>query len=210
VIKDTSGSTLKGYTLSYTGNMTDSSNGNSNTLNNPNGGPSWVTTDGSLANTAAAADYFFTDNGSNTDFTVIFGNLTPGYSVDLNLWMSRNGASTATGYYSYSLDGGTSFTGFNVLEKDGTPSTANNWDTNTTLTQLYYAESQGNDNGRYMNVSSLTVGAAGSLQVKVDDNSSGNWTGLAAMQLTVVPEPSSFVLLFTAGVGILMTRFRRR
>ena len=208
-IANITGDATKGYTLDYTGTMKDSSNGNSNTFNNSNGGPSWVTTDGSLANTAAAADYFFTNNGSNTEFTLIIENLTPGDTLSLDLWTTRVSSSSARGFYSYSLDG-TNFFGLNVLEKDGTPSTANNWDTKTTLNQLYSAESQGNNNGRYMNISSLTVGASGTLHLNVNDNTVSEWAPLGAMRLTVIPEPSTFAMMIVAGMGLLITCQRRR
>ncbi|WP_269540494.1 PEP-CTERM sorting domain-containing protein [Cerasicoccus fimbriatus] len=211
LISDTTGSTGMGLTLNHSGTMTDSTNGNANTFNNATGGPSWVTTDGSLANTAAAADYFFTSTSADTDFTITFGNLTPGDTVDIDLWMSRNSTSNSEGFYEYSLDGGTSWFGLNVLEKDGTATSATYWVGNNTQTEVFRAVQDGNDAARYMNMGGLTVGGAGTLDVRVNDASSGGWAGLAAARLTVtpVPEPSTYAMLL--GVAVLgITYVRRR
>ncbi len=198
------------YTLSYSGLMQDSSNGGTLAFNNATGGPSWATTDGSLSNTSAVADYFYTSTTSQTSFTVTFGSLTPGDTANLDLWMSRQNHSQGIGYYSYSLDGGTTFSGFNVLEKDGSAATTNGWDTNNTKDQVFLAKEDGNVLARYMNINSLTIGAPGTLQVKVEDVSSDDWAALSAMQLTVIPEPSTFAMLIVAGMGLLITRQRRR
>ncbi|WP_309387445.1 PEP-CTERM sorting domain-containing protein [Cerasicoccus frondis] len=211
-IADTIGSTGMGLTLNHSGTMTDSSNGNANTFNNATGGPSWVTTDGSLANTAAAADYFFTSTNVDTDFTITFGNLTPGDTVDIDLWMSRNSTSGSYGFYEYSLDGGVSWFGLNVLEKDGTATSAAYWVGNTTQDVVFRALEDGNDAARYMNVAGVTVGGAGTLDVRVNDSSAGSWAGLAAARLTVtpVPEPSTYAMLLGVAVlGIVYVRRRR-
>ncbi|HBR93325.1 MAG TPA: hypothetical protein DEA90_04085 [Opitutae bacterium] len=210
VIQATNGSTASGITLDYTdGTMRDSSNGNSNTFDNTDGGPAWVTTDGSFGNTAAAADYFFTDNGSDADFTVTFGNLAVGEEVNLDLWMSRVGSTSSYGHYTYSLDGGVNWNGFTVLEKDGSASTDTRWLASDTQATTFRAETDGNDNARYMNISGIIIGAVGTLDVKVDDTSSSNWTGLAAMRLTVIPEPASFAMLL-GGLALASRVLRRR
>lgn len=212
-IQDSTGSSALGVTLSYSGTMTNSNNGNANTFNNASGGPSWVTTDGSLNNTAAAADYFFTSINADTDFTVTLGNLNEGDTVNLDLWMSRVSSSGSLGFYEYSLDGGSTWSGFNVLNKDGTPATARSWDTNTTQSQTFLAEIDGNDNARYMNVGALTVGELGTVDVRVNDTSSGNWAGLGAMRMTLtpVPEPATYAMLLSIAVlGIVYVRRRQR
>ncbi|WFB37843.1 PEP-CTERM sorting domain-containing protein [Kiritimatiellota bacterium B12222] len=205
-LADSSGSTSAGLEISWEGTMKDSSNGNSNTFNNSTGGPSWVTTDGSLANTGAAADYFFTSTGNKTYFTITFDNLTLGDEVSIDLWFSRVGESNARGYYEYSLDNGSNWNGFTVLEKDGSLSTTDGWDTNTTHSvtgEAWEAGRDGNNQGRYMNASSLIIGSSESLQVKVSDPVAGNWSSLGAARLTVIPEPSSIALVTIAFLGLL-------
>ncbi|MDF3128472.1 hypothetical protein P0Y35_04630 [Kiritimatiellaeota bacterium B1221] len=200
--------TTSAYTLSKGGTINDSGNGGTRAFNNSSGGPSWVTTDGSLTNTSAASDYFYTSTNANTFFTITFGNLTPGDIVDLDLWASRADLSSGQGTYSYSLDGGTTHFGFNVLEKDGSASTSRGWDTNNSLQQAFLAQTDGNNNARYMNMNALTIGASGTLEIKVDDNSSSNWAPLNAIRLTVIPEPSTFTFLLVAGIGVIISRRR--
>ncbi len=206
--------TSSAITLSKSGTIKDSSNtGTTKAFNNATGGPAWVTTDGSLANTGAAADYFFTDNGSVASFTITYGNLNEGDTVNLDLWASRADTTSGIGYYSYSLDG-TNWFGFDVLNKDGSASSANGrdsiaWNTTDTLEQEFRAQIDGNDNARYMNASSLTIGASEALYVKAQDITSGFWTPISAMRLTVIPEPSSYALL--AGIsGLAWVVLRRR
>ncbi len=156
---------------------------------NATGGPSWVTTDGSLANTGAAADGFFT--GSN--FTLTLGNLTAGQNVSLNLFASRDSASSV-GYYEYSLNGGDTWLGFNVFEKNGAAATTDGWNSNTTASQTYNNQSQGFTLARYMGTNTVALTGT-TLQVRVT-NTSG-FALLNAIQLTtnVVPEPSTAALL---------------
>ena len=106
---------------------------------NTTGGPSWATDDGSLGNLSAVGDYFFTSTSTSGEqtFTMTLGGLTPGNTVALDLWFSRNGTfAYGSGYFDYSTDGGANWTGFAVLNKDGTACTANGWDTNDTVSAV--------------------------------------------------------------------------
>ena len=208
VIKDITGSTAAGITLQKTGSLTDSGNTGTAAFNNSTGGPSWVTTDGSLANTGAAADYFFTSTaGASHTFTLTLAGMTQGTQVSLDLWFSRANAA-GNGFFDYSLDGGTTWTGFNVLEKNGAAATANSWGTNTTGEQMFRGQQDGNDAARYMNAGNLTIGSGGSLLIRSTDDAGGGWTGISAAQLTVIPEPASSGLICGA-LALAMIRRRR-
>ncbi|MDF3128544.1 PEP-CTERM sorting domain-containing protein [Kiritimatiellaeota bacterium B1221] len=178
-------------------------------------GPSWVTTDeGSGTQIGAAGDYFFTSTSSGVQsFTLTFTGLTSGDTVSIDLWFSRDSAN-GNGIYTYSLDDGDTWQGFNVLEKDGTASTAEaatgvNWNTTDTSAHAFRGRTDGYDGLRYMNISSLNIADDG-LLLKVADSSAldGKWTALSAARLIVIPEPSS-VLLMLGGITLLVT-FRPR
>ena len=196
IIADTNGSTAGGITVSQTG-MNYSGASGADVFNNPTGGPSWVTTDGSLGDTGAAADGFFTAVNGINSMELTFSGLNAGSVVSLDLWASRDASnpSTVTGYYSYSLDGGTTWQGFNVLEKDGTASTANGWDTNDTLSQVFGAETDAFDNARYMNIDNIVL-TGDSLIVRAEDPADKRFVMLNAARLTIIPEPSTYAIAF--------------
>ncbi len=205
VIADTLGSTAAGITLSHLG-ATNSGNGNANTLNNPTGGASWVTMDGALANTAAAADYFWTGGftADTNTFSLTLGSLVPGSTASLDLWFSRVADST-NGKFEYSLDGGGSWSGFTVLERDGTPSTADGWDLADTQTANFAGERDGNNASRYMNADAITIGGPGTVDIRVTNGT--NWVGLAAIRLTITPTDAD-VMIATQPVSRTVTEFR--
>ncbi len=207
-IADTTGSTAAGITLSHVG-ASNSGNGNANTFNNATGGPSWVTTDGSLGNTGAAADYFWTGGfvANTNTFTLTLGNLAPSSNASLDLWFSRVGDST-NGKFEYSLDGGTSWLGFTVVERDGTPSTADGWDLNDTQSANFGGERDGNNATRYM-TADLAIGAPGMVNIRVTNGT--NWVGLGAARLDTapIPEPGATFLLF-GSLAVIGLRRRRR
>lgn len=207
-IADTSGSTAGGLSIAHSG-LNNSGNGGSTVFNNPDGGPSWVTTDGSLANTAAASDYFWTSNSSIQSFTVTFSGFTIGQTVSLDIFAARNGDPSAVrGFYSYSIDGGTNWFGFDVLEKDGTAATAAGWDTNNTLEQTFSGASDGNDAARYMNISDVQLTDT-TLMIRGQDVS-GSWTPLNAVRLAVIPEASTYGMIAGAlAFGLVVLRRRR-
>ncbi|WP_269522993.1 PEP-CTERM sorting domain-containing protein [Coraliomargarita parva] len=202
-IADTSGSTATGITLIGAGSLTDS--GNTETLDN--GGPSWVT-EGNSSN--AAGDYFFTSTGSGAEsFTLTFGNLVEDSQISLDLFSSRY-TDTATGYFEYSIDDGSTWYGFSVLEKDGTATTDVYWLGEDTSSSPYRGKSDGDALGRYMN-EIITLSGTTSLQIKVTDyvTGSGTYTVLNALRLTVIPEPSNYALI-SAGFAAGLIALRRR
>lgn len=174
--------------------------------------PAWVAAGG---NDDAAADNFFTSNAANTNpdsYTLIFGGFTPGDKVTIDLLASRNSAS-ANGFFDYSLDGGTNWAGFTVLNADGSLATTAGWDTNTTATQFFSLQSQGFTLHRYMNASDLTLSGS-TLRIRTTDltTSSGLFSAMNALQLTVtpVPEPGTYFLVIAAIAGIPCWRKFRR
>ena len=208
LIKDTSGSTASGIRLNKSGTLADSGNTGAAAFDNPTGGPSWVTNDGSLADTGVAADYFFTSTSDASNlFTMTFSGLAGGTTVSLDLFFSRANA-TGNGFYSYSLDGGSTWVGLNVLEKNGALSTDSRWASSNTLATMFRGNEDGNDNGRYMATGEVLIGAPGTIQFKVQDDAATGWAGISAARLTVIPEPSTAALL--AGVAGFATLRRRR
>lgn len=206
LLHDTTGDTSGVVIMDYSGTMSDSSNAASN-----NNGPSWVYTTG---NTGAAGDYFFTSTLTGSQIFTVTLNLHEGDVAALDLFASRN-SGVAHGRYSYSTDGGSSWTGFNVLQEDGSPETLAGWDTLTTLDQAFHNQTDGWNQGRSMNATGITIGALGTLQIRVQDATSinGDYTVLNAFRLTldsqfVLPEPSSLGLLL-GGAGLIL-KLRRR
>lgn len=197
-------------TLNKSGTITDSGNGGAAVFNNASGGPSWVTTDGSLANTGAAGDYFFTStNTNNESFTMIFSGLTPGEAANLDVWTSRVTA-TSEGFYEYSLDGGSSWSGFTVLEKDGSASTGDGWTGMNTQVKGFQGIRDGNNNARYMSVSNLLL-TGSTLSVRTTDTEgAGTWSAIGAIRLSVVPEPGTIGLALATMSGLALRRPRRR
>jgi hypothetical protein len=215
-LSNSSGLDTTGITLSYTGTMRDSTNSGTNALINPANAPSWV---GSSTATAASSDYFFTDNGEATtpaSFTLQFSGFNEGDQVSLDLWASRN-AVNAEGNYEYSYNG-TDWFGFNVLKQDGSAETdtliADGWDTNTTQSQTFNNQTDGSALGRYMNVGGLAITDTESLYVKVTDPIGANvgvYAVLGAVQLVVIPEPSTSAALFgMLALGLTLIRRNRQ
>jgi hypothetical protein len=191
-LNNSSGLSTSGITLSYTGTMQDSTrNASTATLTNPGLAPSWV---GNATDTAASSDYFWTSNSvADASFTLTFGGLNTGDKVSLDLWTSRDDTPSG-GNYEYSLDSGATWFGFNVLKSDGSAETAAGWDSEDTQSQLFNNQSDGNVAGRYMNVGDVTIGASKTLSVRVSDPdgaTAGYYAVASAMQLVVIPEPST-------------------
>jgi hypothetical protein len=212
VISNSSGFNTSGITLSYSGTMQDSSRyAITGTLTNPELSPSWV---GNATDTAASSDYFWTSNSeADASFTLTFGGFDVGDQVSLDLWASRDDAPSG-GNYEYSLDDGLTWFGFNVLKSDGSAETADDWSLNDTKSQVFNNKSDGNDEGRYMNVGDLTIGASETLSVRVSDPdgaTAGYYTVASAVRLVVIPEPSaSAVLLGMLALGLTVIRRNRQ
>lgn len=205
-IHDTSSPTPTSVTLNKSGTIADSSNGGAAVFNNATGGPSWVTTDGSLTNTGAAGDYFFTSTSVNHEsFTITFGGLSPNQIAYVDMWHSRVTA-TSEGLYEYSLDGGATWSGFTVLEKDGSASTGDGWVGNTTKTKGFQGIRDGNNNARYMHVGGLTLTGSTLLVRTTDTEVAGSWSAIGAIRLTVIPEPSAAALMAIQALTLLRRR----
>lgn len=202
-----------GLTLSRAGTITDSAtSGTSTVFNNtsPNSEPLWAT---SASVNSASGDYFFTSTaGGSFSFTLTIAGLTAGDIFSMDLLASRNEASiigtVRGGRFGYSLDGGTTWLGFQVLNSDGTVATASGWDTTNTWATDFQLKADGYDNHRYMHIGGVTL-TGSTLQIRVMDDAGGGYNVLNAFQLNVVPEPSSLALLLI-GCAIMAKRPARR
>ena len=208
--------TATSFTFNKTGTITDNTANSGTAVYDPalasGVNPAWVYATG---NDDAAADNFFTSNAANTNpdsYTLIFGGFTLGDKVTIDLLASRNSGS-ANGFFDYSLDGGTSWTGFTVLNPNGTLAATDGWNTNTTATQSFSLQSQGYTLHRYMNASDLIL-ADSTLRIRTTDltTSSGLFSAINAIQLAVtpVPEPGTYLLVIAAIAGIPCWRKFRR
>jgi hypothetical protein len=203
-------------TVSVAGRISDSSNfGPINVFNNtiPDSLPAWVT---SVDNNGASGDYFFTNVSNDVvidSFTLTIGGLTAGDTFSLDLLATRNEENTPGGLYEYSLNGVDWF-GFRVLNSDGSIAMTDDWDTFNTQTQAFNIKSQGYNLHRYMNVNNITL-TDSTLDIRVTDSRledstiNTSYSVLNAVQLTVVPEPSTLGLL-GMGIGALLLRRRSR
>jgi hypothetical protein len=161
-------------------------------------GPSWLESNGAGDN--AADDFFWTTNNSGLDtaqsFIMTFGGLTAGNEISLDLFASRSSSLVLTATYEYSLDGGTTWAGFTVLESGGAAAVTDGWDTANTQTQVFNLDENGGyEDGRYMNISGITL-TESTLDVRVSVAADANYAGINAAQLTIViPEPSTYAFL---------------
>lgn len=199
-------------TFSVTGTITDNTANFGTAVFDPNQSgvvnlPSWVVAAGA---NGAAGDNFFTNNSTTTaaSYTLRFGGLTAGDIVSIDLLASRNSGS-ALGFFDYSLDGGSTWTGFRVLNADGTIATTNGWDTNTTKSQEFGLQSQGFTLHRYLNAADLTL-TGSSLMIRTTDanDTTTTFSAINAIQVTVTPEPTTGALLMMA-MACLGCRRRR-
>ncbi len=207
-LKDTTESTDAGISVSTSGDLEDSTGTN---LYNDNG-PAWLEVDSSIDN---AADNFFwtglqTAANDGTSFTISFAGLTPGDTASIDLFASRSFGAVLTAFYEYSLDGST-WEGFTVLENTGSAATTDGWNINNTQTQLFNMNLNGDGYGlgRYMNASSLTLTGT-TLDVRLTLPDASDWAGINAMQLTVIPEPSSILMVALGFIGILGYKRRKK
>lgn len=200
-------------TFSVTGTITDNTANSGTAVFDPNQSgvvnlPTWVAAGGA---NGAAGDNFFTNNSTTTaaSYTLTFGGLTAGDIVSIDLLASRNSGS-ALGFFDYSLDGGTNWTGFRVLNADGTAATTNGWDTNTTKSQEFSLQSQGYVLHRYLNAADLTL-TGSSLMIRTTDanTTTSTFSAINAIQVTVTPEPTTGALLMMA-MACLGCRRRRK
>lgn len=200
-------------TFSVTGTITDNTANFGTAVFDPNQSgvvnlPSWVAAGGA---NGAAGDNFFTNNSTTTaaSYTLTFGGLTAGDVVSIDLLASRNSGS-ALGFFDYSLDGGSTWTGFRVLNADGSVAMTNGWDTNNTQSQVFGLQSQGFTLHRYMNAADLTL-TGSSLKIRTTDanDTTSTFSAINAIQVTVTPEPTTGALLMMA-MACLGCRRRRK
>lgn len=200
---DSVGSASLGISVAHTGDFTDSTGTG---LYNANMAPAWT------RGVAPADDFFWT--GSDPDnvktFTLTFGGFSVGDTVSLDLFASRDSANSITGYYEFSLDGGSTWGGFTVLDVNGAVDTANGWGTKNTQTQLFDIDNDGYTLGRSMSIAGAVL-ADTSLLVKVTKPVGSSYTGLnsARLMVTSIPEPSTTtaaVAMTLAGMGLWVRR----
>ncbi|WFB36275.1 hypothetical protein P3T73_00670 [Kiritimatiellota bacterium B12222] len=199
-LKDNTGSSAAGITLSYTGNL--GGNTHAHYFNNLTGGASWATAADALDKTQAVGDYFSSNNKA-TPAIFTFGGLKPGDTISLDLLSAYNAENTsARGQYAYSIDNGLTYHGFDIVEKDGSPVSEG-----APGSTYFNGNSQGNTKAQYMTIRSLTVGPSGNVRVKIQDNGAyGEFAVISAMQLSVNPIPKSptYAILILAGMGGLV------
>lgn len=199
-LKDNTGDASAGLTISHTGSLEDSAG----VWNAPGSAPAWAT-GGSVM-----GDYFWTGNNNaiSASFTILFGGFQIGDKVSVDLIASRDTSSLVnTGYYEYSLDGGTTWAGFTVVNAAGAAVTAGGWDTKTTQTQLFANVADGYTNGYSMNITGVELAGA-SLQIRVTSPVGSSWAGLNAVRLDVIPEPGTCALLAGGLVALALSRRR--
>ncbi|MGE9268729.1 MAG: hypothetical protein ACQKBY_11580 [Verrucomicrobiales bacterium] len=197
-------------TLNKSGTMTD--HGSSGAViydpTTPSENPAWATAVGA---NGAAGDYFYTANAStgSDSYTLTYGNLLAGSAVSLDLLASRD-SNSALGFYDYSLDGGITWSGFNVYNPNGTLATGK-WDGVDTLGEVFLMNGDGHDNHLYMSMSGTLGAGVTDLMVRVTDGNTnqGTFSGMNALRLTATPapEPSVFSAL-VLGLGLMCRRKR--
>jgi hypothetical protein len=199
--------------VSVSGSITDSTNaGTAAIFNNlsPDSLPAWAT---SSTDNTASGDYFYTNtNAAANSFTLTVSGLTAGDILSLDLLASRNDAAMPGGLYEYSLNEGSSWFGFSVLNSDGSLALTDGWDSFNTQTKAFNNEGQGYNLHRYMNVNGI-MATGSTVQLRVTDSAlndatiTNSYSVLNAVQLTIVPEPGTVGLL-GLGLGVLMRRRR--
>lgn len=199
------------YTLSVSGTITDNGNSGTSLFDPAQSGvvnlPAWVAAGGA---NGAAGDNFYTNNSTATaaSYTLTVGGLTAGDKVTIDLLASRNSGS-ALGFFDYSLDGGTTWSGFTVLNGDGTTATTAGWDTHNTASQAFNLQTQGFTLHRYLHAADLTL-TGSSLMIRTTDGNTTTTTfsAINAIQLTVTPEPTTSTLLMASLTWIVCRRRR--
>jgi len=206
-IQDTAGSTAAGITLSVSGSITDSGTSGTAVFSNALGGASWITGSGAMSNTAAISDYFFTDNNVAVHTNIFtLSNLTAGVLVSIDIHMSRISGQGGHGRFDYSLDNGSTWTGFTVMEPNDSVTTSDGWNTNTTATKTFDAFNDGYAAARYMS-SGFVVLSTNTLRFRVTDAPGSSYSGITAARLTVVgaPPPAMTGAQATAADTVVLT-----
>lgn len=170
-----------------------------------NSGPSWAWMD--AATDGAVGDFFFTSNDANIDTaTITISGLTGlNFSIDL-LAGGKNHSAYEGSLISYSLNGGSTWTGFTQYSISGDAITiADSSDPATPVTG-YSMQA-----GRYLSATGLSLTSGDDLIIRGVDTD-GEATAFNAMRLTLdvaaVPEPSA--LAFLIGFGATLIGLRRR
>ncbi|MDQ8208894.1 PEP-CTERM sorting domain-containing protein [Coraliomargarita sp. SDUM461003] len=189
--------------ITATGDILTSSGNN---LSNPATRPAWLPE-------FAADDFFWTgnDTGNNElSFTTSFGGLTTGNTLSLDLFAARESSLVLEANYEYSLDGGSTWSGFTVLESDGSAATTDGWNSNDTQSQLFNLDENGGyEDGRYLSISNIVL-TGSTFDVKVTVPGAANYAGINAMKLTIIPEPGSYALMLgLLALGAQALRRRR-
>lgn len=200
LLKDTAGSTGAGVSIGYTGDLLHSTGWE----NFYQTAPAWTNGAG------PAGDFFWTGNalGTAASFTVNFGGFSAGTIVSLDIFASRSSSLAVKGYYEYSVDGGTTWSGFTVVNTAGAAVTTGGWSANTTQSQLFDLNGDGYANGSSLSVSSVVL-SSNSLLVRVTKPDTSNYVGINSMQLTVIPEPGTVTTIAAVAAFVLRIGGRR-
>lgn len=200
LLKDTAGSTGAGVSIGYTGDLLHSTGWE----NFYQTAPAWTNGAG------PAGDFFWTGNalGTAASFTVSFGGFSAGTIVSLDIFASRSSSLAVKGYYEYSVDGGTTWSGFTVVNTAGAAVTTGGWSANTTQSQLFDLNGDGYANGSSLSISSVVLNSD-ALLVRVTKPDTSNYVGINSMQLTVIPEPAGAAVIMSLAAVAMGAGVRR-
>jgi len=170
-----------------------------------NTGPAWAWSDS--AHDGAVGDFFFTSNDGNIDTGEISISGLTGVQFSVDIMAGGKNHSAYNGFYSYSLDGGTTWAGFTQYASDGLSVTiANTMDAETPLSG-YSMQA-----GRYLGLTDVTLTSGDTFLIRGQDDS-GTAIAFNALKLTTVtavPEPALFATLMGPLVLLFALGRRRR
>jgi hypothetical protein len=175
-----------GADLAFSGRINTSSS--STEWNNSNAGPGWLG-----ANTNAAQDYFWANEGSQFGASEIPTLTISGLTINTNYRVELVASSDST-------NAGDAEFAINGQFFDGSSDGA------------FDSLTDGYNSGSWMIWSTVSSGASGQLVLTADPDAFDNLVGavrLNAMQISLVPEPSTLALIMALAAGALVMLRRR-